>query len=136
MPGRLRGDGTQSDESVRATTVSDISMSEIDARSRPIVVLNACQSARAGYQLRGMGGFAQAFVHAGAGVFVGTHWSVGDAQASTFITRFYESFLLDGRRSSLSEATATARKAAKRKGDATWLAFVVYGHPRARAIAI
>ena len=39
-----------------------------------------------------MGGFAAAFVSRGAGVFIGTHWSVGDAPARTFIEAFYKSF--------------------------------------------
>ena len=52
--------------------------------NRPIVVLNACQSGRAGYSLTGLGGFAQSFLLAGAGMFIGTLWSVGDTPARTF----------------------------------------------------
>src|SRR5688572_9361520 len=48
---------------------------------QPIVFLNACQAGRAGYKLTGIGGFAHAFLRAGAGAFVGTLWSVGDEPA-------------------------------------------------------
>jgi hypothetical protein len=48
---------------------------------RPIVVLNACQIGRIGYQLTGIGGFAKAFLERGAGAFVGSLWSVGDHPA-------------------------------------------------------
>src|SRR5205814_3477192 len=35
--------------------------------SRPLIVLNACQAGRVGWQLTSIGGFAEAFVRAGAG---------------------------------------------------------------------
>ena len=81
-----------------------------------------------------MGGFASAFVSRGAGVFIGTHWSVGDAPARTFIEEFYKSFAVrkpGAKPLELREAVMKARQAARHAGDATWLAYVVYGHPRA-----
>ncbi|MBV9104572.1 MAG: CHAT domain-containing protein [Verrucomicrobia bacterium] len=97
--------------------------------SRPIVLLNACQIGRVGYQLTGIGGFAKAFLERGAGVFVGSLWSVGDYPARTFTEAWYDA-LLSG--SPLSEATILAREQARRAHDATWLAYVVYGHPHAK----
>lgn len=94
--------------------------------NRPMVVLNACQAGRAGYNLTGIGGFAQAFLRGGAGAFIGTLWSVGDSPARTFTETLY-SELLNG--STLSEAAIKAREAARLAGDATWLSYVVYGHP-------
>jgi len=95
---------------------------------QPLVFLNACQAGRAGYQLTGIGGFAQAFLKAGAGAFVGTLWSVGDQPAFLFGKAFYDA-IQNG--STLAEAAVLAREAA-RTDDATWLAYVVYGHPHAK----
>jgi CHAT domain-containing protein/uncharacterized protein associated with vWA-MoxR-VMAP ternary system len=96
---------------------------------KPLVILNACQAGRLGYSLSGTGGFATAFIHAGAGAFISSLWSVGDEPASTFTRRLYER-LKAGER--LSVAAVKAREAARSAGDATWLAYVVYGHPDAR----
>jgi hypothetical protein len=97
--------------------------------SRPLVVLNACQIGRGSWQLTSLGGFAEACLRAGAGAFVGALWSVGDAPAKSFTEGFYEA-LLAGK--VLAEAAACGREAARKAGDATWLAYVVYGHPWAR----
>ena len=96
----------------------------------PMIVLNACQAGRAGYKLTGIGGFAQAFLLAGAGVFVGTLWSVGDTPARTFTETLYKELL--EKQATLAEATINAREAARLAGDATWLAYVVYGYPYLR----
>ena len=92
----------------------------------PMVVLNACQVGRQGYSLTSIGGFAEAFLKGGAGAFIGTLWSVGDAPASTFTIELYEQLLAQR---TLSEATIAGREAARKGRDATWLAYVVYGHP-------
>jgi hypothetical protein len=124
--GRFVGDA------LSATTVEQTA--QLRANGGPIVVLNACESARRNREFSGMGGFADAFVRAGAGVFVGTHWSVGDEPARAFIEAFYEAFMLPANRArpvKLSVAVTRARKAARKAGDATWLAYVIYGHPHA-----
>ncbi|HEV2842592.1 MAG TPA: CHAT domain-containing protein [Chthoniobacterales bacterium] len=95
----------------------------------PIVVLNACQAGRAGYKLTGIGGFARAFLRRGAGAFIGTLWSVGDSPARAFTEEFYLR-LKSGR--TIAEAAVEAREKARTDGDATWLAYVVYGHPHAK----
>lgn len=79
-----------------------------------------------GWQLTTIGGFAEAFIRAGAGAFVGTLWSVGDGPARTFTESLYRT-LLDG--GSMAGATRIGREAARAAGEATWLAYVVYGHP-------
>lgn len=95
----------------------------------PMVVLNACQVGRQGPTLTGVGGFADAFLEAGARVFVSSLWSVGDVQAHSFAQTLYTRLLAgDG----LAQATTAARAAARKRGDAAWLAYVVYGHPDAR----
>jgi CHAT domain-containing protein len=100
---------------------------------RPLIFLNACQIGRAGRSLSGVGGFASAFLapksQEGAGVFVGTLWSVGDGSALTFAETFY-SRLLAG--DTLVSATREARDQAKTALEPTWLAYTVYGHPDAK----
>lgn len=97
--------------------------------NRPLITVNACQAGRAGYLLSGMGGFAQSFIKSGAGAFVGTLWSVKDSPARTFTETLYHQ-LLSG--APLCRATVEARKQAKSGDTATWLAYVVYGHPHMR----
>jgi hypothetical protein len=97
--------------------------------ARPAVFLNACQAGLTGRTLAGTGGMAEAFVRAGAGLFVGALWSVGDGTALTFARTFYEE-LLKGR--TLVQATKQARSEAKQAHEPTWLAYTVYGHPYAR----
>ncbi len=102
-----------------------------DPAPGPIVVLNACQSGRLGPRLTSIGGFATVFVDRGASLFVGTLWSVGDEPALTFTLTFYMRLLAGD---AVVTATTAARRAARANGDATWLAYTVYGHPRARLI--
>ncbi|WP_395665570.1 CHAT domain-containing protein [Methylocella sp.] len=97
---------------------------------RRIIFLNACQSGVGGYALSGAGGLAQAFVQKGAGLFVGTLWSIGDQPAVPFCEAFYKGLKV-GR--TVMESIRAARQAAKgARNDFTWLAYTVYGHPYAR----
>jgi hypothetical protein len=98
-------------------------------RRRPIVFLNACETGRMGAVLTAWGGWPNVFLRAGAGAFIGSSWAVRDKPAGLFARTLYES-LLDGQ--TLAEAASAARQAAKALGDVSWLAFKVYGHPRAR----
>ncbi len=102
------------------------------ADGHPVVVVNACQAGRLGHRLSTIGGFAEAFVLGGAGAFVGCLWSVGDVPARAFVEEFYL-HLLEGR--TVAEATVAGREKARSAGDATWLAYTVYAHPRARLAA-
>jgi hypothetical protein len=96
---------------------------------RPLVFLHACEAGRHGFGLTAWGGWPQTFMEAGAGAFIGASWPVRDRPASLFACAFYEA-LWEGR--TLTEAAQRAREAAKPLGDASWLAFKVYGHPLAR----
>ena len=98
-----RSKTTSSSTRCSATTVEQTAQLKTDA-NQPIVVLNACESARTIASFAGMGGFADAFVKAGAGVFVGTHWSVGDGPARTFIEAFYQSFTAPKNEADVSSA--------------------------------
>lgn len=103
--------------------------------NRPLVVLNACQIGRASWRLTSIGGFAESFISRGAAIFVGSLWSVGDAPARNFSEAFYKA-LLAGK--PLAEAATVGRESARNykdsagnPGDATWMAYVVYGYPYA-----
>ncbi len=125
LAGRSRG-GTVEAQYLGATTVS-ANARPADAQG-PLVVLNACQVGRAGELLSTVGGFAHAFLEAGASAFVSCLWSVREQPSRVFVERLYEE-LLAGK--TISEASAQARAATRRAGDATWLSFVVYARPDA-----
>jgi len=131
LEGRI--EGTEADlkyipASIDATVVDAFADMKQDDGTRPVVVLNACQGARAGYRLSSTGGFAQSFLKGGAGAFIGALWSVGDEPARIFMAEFYRQ-LLDNQ--TVARAATLARDKAKIAGDATWLAYVVYAHPNA-----
>ena len=128
LEGALDTDGQYRSEPLRVSVVARNVRCDRSGGG-PIVFLNACQTGRLGQQLTSIGGFAQAFLDAGAGIFVSSLWSVGDTPAKEFAVAFYEA-LRNGR--TASEAAATGRAAARKAGDATWLAYAVYAHPAAR----
>lgn len=129
LKGRIEGDKYIPDY-FNATTAEYHSHFRRDGQPGPMIVLNACQVGRASYKLTGTGGFARAFLRNGASVFVGALWSVGDSPARTFTEEFYTQ--LKDHNARIADATKAARSKAKQAGDATWLAYVVYGHPHGK----
>jgi hypothetical protein len=98
--------------------------------STPVIFLNACRTAGLAATYNGLDGWAEAFMQAGAGAFVGSLWSVTDGAAREFAQEFYHQ-LREGL--PLGEAVTAARgSAASQPGDPTWLAYTVYGDPSAR----
>ena len=95
----------------------------------PLVVINACRLGQPPSRRSEAGGFAESFLRAGAGAFVGCLWSVGDEPARAFVEEFYAR--LDAG-DTMARATIEARQAARRSGDLSWLAYTVYAHPDAR----
>jgi len=96
---------------------------------QPLVFLNACKVARAEHLLSGFAGWVPSFMGAGAGALVAPLWSVGDGAAQRFAEGFYTA-LLKG--SSFSAAAKLARERARKLGDPTWLAYVVYASSQGR----
>jgi hypothetical protein len=95
--------------------------------SSPLVFINACRSAGTAPEYTRMMGWAQQFMAAGAGAFVGTLWLARSSGASAFATSFYDSLC---RGDTLAEATLRARQTdAKNHDDPTWLAYTIYGDP-------
>jgi hypothetical protein len=114
-----------------ATTVAqNANLRDADGNG-PLVVLNACQTGRGGHQLSSLGGFAKAFLDAGAAAYISSLWSVGDAPARAFVEKLYDGLLAG---LTIGEAAIAAREAARQSGDATWLAYVVYARPDARLV--
>ncbi|HVV21688.1 MAG TPA: CHAT domain-containing protein [Pseudonocardiaceae bacterium] len=101
------------------------------AAHSPLVFVNACRSAGTAPEYTTMTGWAQQFMAAGAGAFVGTLWPVRSESAGAFAEAFY-SLLRAGE--PLGGAALRARQAAVPDGpDPTWLAYSVYGDPNAYA---
>ncbi len=96
----------------------------------PWIFFNACHSARGLFALSGLGGFAEAFLRAGAGAFLGAYWQVPDDKAKEFALAVYEYFVGG---LPLGEAVRRARDWLRTTypGDPTFLAYAAYGHPLA-----
>lgn len=117
----------------RPFTVTNLQSARINRSllsSTPVIFLNACRTAGLAATYNGLDGWAEAFMQAGAGAFVGSLWAVTDGAAREFAQEFYHQ-LRGGL--PLGEAVTAARgSAASQPGDPTWLAYTVYGDPRAR----
>lgn len=98
-------------------------------RGQPLVFLNACRTARGGFSLTGLGGWAGHFLAAGAGAFIGTHWTVSNSKAEVFSQHFYLAFL---KGAPIAHAFRAARNAIREPGNPSWLAYTLYAHPEAR----
>lgn len=127
LKGRRRGT-TIEQQYLSAVTVSENARSGEPGRPGPVVVINACQTGRAGESFTTLGGFAKAFLDAGASAFVSSLWSVHEQPARVFVEKLYDE-LLAGQ--PMSVASTAARAAARDAGDPTWLAYVVYARPDA-----
>ncbi|MBB4951144.1 FxsC-like protein [Kitasatospora gansuensis] len=98
------------------------------ARNNPLIFLNACRTLGAVPDFTKMTGWAQQFLAAGAGAFIGTLWAVRGDKATSFATSFYTS-LAEG--NPFGQAVLTARREASADDDPTWLAYSAYGNPTA-----
>ncbi|MFD8161045.1 MULTISPECIES: CHAT domain-containing protein [Streptomyces violaceusniger group] len=101
--------------------------------THPLIFFNACRSAGEIDWFATSLGWAPQFLRAGAGAFIGTLWPVRSDSALTFADTFYNQLVTRGR--TLGQASLQARQAIRNQGgDPTWLAYVVYGSPAARAV--
>ncbi len=100
-------------------------------RHDPLVVFNACHSVGQAPTDIHAPSWAEEFLIAGAGAFIGSTWSVRDAAARRFATVFYAAMLAG---ETLGRASLRARGALRKDNadDATRLAYAVYGDPAAR----
>jgi hypothetical protein len=98
-------------------------------QASPVVFMNACRTdGRAPLYTR-VTGWAQQFLAAGAGAFLGTQWEVRDESARTFAEEFYRSLVAN---KNLGDSVQHARRAVKDEHrDPTWLSYTFYGDPTA-----
>ncbi len=101
----------------------------------PFLFLNACQVAQAGELLNEYGGFAGSSLRAGFRGFVAPLWNVSDAVARDIAWEFYERAFTAGGRAATPVASILRDIRAKylaKAGvtpQATYMAYVFYGHP-------
>ena len=100
--------------------------------SAPTVFINACRSAGLAATYNRLDGWASKFLEAGAAAFIGSLWAVSDGASREFAQELYRR-LQQG--FTLGDAVMEARQAAaSQPDDPTWLAYTVYGDPRATII--
>ena len=105
-------------------------------RLPPLVVFNACESARlrrgtarrraAIPRSQGIGrnlSLAETLLRAGVAHYVGTHWPVEDSSATAFASVFYAELL----RGSIGRALVKARRAIHARRSADWADYIHYG---------
>jgi hypothetical protein len=102
-------------------------------KEHPLVFLNACEVARGGFALSGLGGWAPALIGAGASIFLGSTWRVTSLLATRFAEAFYSALLVGD---SVGEAMRKARLAIRPRPDEgtdpSWLGYALYAHPLAK----
>ncbi len=104
-------------------------------RARPLIFINACHAGERGFGLTRLGGWVESFIAAGASAFIGALWVINDVLAARFAQEFYNRILgLGGQvRLPLAAAFREARLVLRDLNPAnpTWLAYALYGEPRA-----
>ena len=111
------------------TLMTTAAIGQVLAQSAPTVFVNACRSAGLTATYNRLDGWASKFLEAGAAAFIGSLWAVCDGTAREFAGELYGRLQAG---SSLGQAVTRARQvAASQPGDPTWLAYTVYGDPRA-----
>ncbi|MEO8063690.1 MAG: CHAT domain-containing protein [Pseudomonadota bacterium] len=100
-------------------------------RLPPLVVFNACESARLRRGAKASRAqsitknlsLAETLLRAGLAHYVGTHWAVDDASASAFASVFYAQLL----RANIGTALMKARRAVHARRSPDWADYVHYG---------
>lgn len=125
-PNRMTFDLLKSEQPLRPEDVNEYG--ESLSRCHPLVFLNACETGKSGFSLISLGGWAHAFLDAGAGAFLGTLWPVSDSAAKILAQDFYRRFL-GGEH--IAEALRQSRLYVRETlpGDPSWLAYVAFAHP-------
>ena len=114
------------------THMTTAAIGQVLARSAPTVFINACRSAGLTATYNGLDSWASKFLEAGAAAFIGSLWAVSDGAAREFAAELYRQLQAG---SALGKAVMHARQAtASQPGEPTWLAYTVYGDPRAAIV--
>jgi hypothetical protein len=111
------------------TLLTTAAIGQVLATTAPTVFINACRTAGLAATYNQLDGWASKFLEAGAGAFIGTLWAVSDGTAREFASELYAQLQAG---LSLGYAAMRARQTvASQPGDPSWLAYTVYGDPRA-----
>jgi len=97
-------------------------------RRSPLVFMNSCTSVGSVPLYTEMAGWADSFLGAGGGAFIGSLWEIRTTSALMFAEKFYDE-VTTGK--NLGESMRAARSALK-STDPTRLAYTLYGNPLAR----
>ncbi len=111
---------------------------------RPLVFLNACESARSSNEGRTTSGLsynlqkpaqglAASFVYGGALGCLGSLWPINDLRAAHFAVEFYN-HVLEGQMIGEAMRRARVRIKGDQPNEITWAAFVLYGDPTFRLV--
>jgi CHAT domain-containing protein len=98
----------------------------------PLVVMNACHSARREQGLTRVTGWPERLLDLGASAFIGANWAVNDVLACEFTRRLYDALAAG---EPIARAVRLARLALREADpdNSTWLAYSLYAHPNAKA---
>ncbi len=100
----------------------------------PVIFMNACRTDGQAALFTELYGWAEKFLHAGAGAFIGSSWEVVDSSALVFAETFYDQL---GSGATIGRAMMDARQRIHDvTGDPTWLAYTLYGDPKAAAVTV
>jgi hypothetical protein len=106
--------------------------------NNPLVVMNACESAKHDFSMTSIQGWAEAFISCQAIAFIGTIWKVHADIALKFsqglYTRLAENIPLgeavkEARKSCIHQCTSKCKQDCNLKEDPSWLSYQLYGHP-------
>ena len=127
-------DNSPNDSDIQLTGYS-LSPADIRVRYknlRPIVFINACNSAKSGFNYTKIGGWAERFVNSKVGVFIGAMWEVNDELAFQFAKTFYIKLLKENL--TVAEAFQKSREVIRDAApyNSTWLAYSLYANPQAK----
>jgi hypothetical protein len=101
------------------------------ARSRPLVFINACHSARQDWGLTGVDGWVTRLLELDCSAFLGANWEIESTLASRFALAVYDRLL---RNEPAAQAVREARLMlrAAEPGNSTWLAYSLFADPNMR----
>lgn len=100
----------------------------------PVIFMNACRTDGQAALFTELYGWAEKFLDAGAGAFIGSSWEVVDSSALLFAETFYDQL---GSGATIGHAMMNARQRIHDvTGDPTWLAYTLYGDPKAAAVTV
>lgn len=123
------GSSIRLDSTFTPTFLATAATDQTLAKTKPVVFINACRSLGQVPSYNKLDGWAEKFMRAGAGAFIGSLWEVTDETARAFAENLYERLVIG---ESLGVAVMAARRAvASEPGDPSWLAYAVYGDPQA-----